>query len=494
MIIEQDVLEALEHMRQIGADTQHWEVKEAVVDLPKSLLDTISAFSNMHGGTIILGVSEKNGFHPAKSFDANKTYTKLQTVGDRLTPVVRMEIEKMIFENQMIVVAYVPELPKNQKPCYITQKGRYEGAFIRSGDGDRRLSLYEVDRLAEGAFQPHYDIEPVAAASINDLNKNTLTAIIRRARDIFPRVFATLPDETILIQLGVLTKVDDRICPTLSGLLVAGIFPQRFFPRLEVVFTVYPGVSKTGNEKTGVRYLDSKEIVGSIPDMLVETLTMVQMRMNTGAVLEGALRKDVPDYPLIAVREAVANALQHRDYSPEGRGTHVEVNMYSDRLEITNPGGLFGSTTIESLGKEGISSSRNEYLSRLLTYTPFESGYVVENKGTGFMVIESSLAQALMPPPKIQNSLTFFKLTFEKRRRTMIEMSNRSWEVIDEAIIAELTSRGSCSIKELMAMSGLSRATMTSHIRKLVRTGRVEPTENARSPKQRYRVVRNDHD
>ena len=92
MIIEQDVLEALEHMRQIGADTQHWEVKEAVVDLPKSLLDTISAFSNMHGGTIILGVSEKNGFHPAKSFDANKTYTKLQTVGDRLTPVVRMEI------------------------------------------------------------------------------------------------------------------------------------------------------------------------------------------------------------------------------------------------------------------------------------------------------------------------------------------------------------------------------------------------------------------
>lgn len=471
MIIEQDVLEALEHMRQIGADTQHWEAKEAVVDLPKSLLDTISAFSNMHGGTIILGVSEKNGFHPAKSFDANKTYTKLQTVGDRLTPVVRMEIEKMIFENQMIVVAYVPELPKNQKPCYITQKGRYEGAF-----------------------QPHYDIEPVAAASIDDLNKNTLTAIIRRARDIFPRVFATLPDETILIQLGVLTKVDDRICPTLSGLLVAGIFPQRFFPRLEVVFTVYPGVSKIGNEKTGVRYLDSKEIVGSIPDMLVETLTMVQMRMNTGAVLEGALRKDVPDYPLIAVREAVANALQHRDYSPEGRGTHVEVNMYSDRLEITNPGGLFGSTTIESLGKEGISSSRNEYLSRLLTYTPFESGYVVENKGTGFMVIESSLAQALMPPPKIQNSLTFFKLTFEKRRRTMIEMSNRSWEVIDEAIIAELTSRGSCSIKELMAMSGLSRATMTSHIRKLVRTGRVEPTENARSPKQRYRVVRNDHD
>jgi len=110
------------------------------------------------------------------------------------------------------------------------------------------------------------------------------------------------------------------------------------------------------------------------------------------------------------------------------------------------------------------------------------------------MVIESSLAQALMPLPKIQNSLTFFKLTFEKRLWTMMKMSTRSCEVIDEAIIVELTSRGSCSIKELMAMSGLSRATMTSHIRKLVRTGKVEPTENARNPKQRYRVVRNDRD
>ena len=83
-------------------------------------------------------------FIQPRVIDANKTYTKLQTVGDRLTPVVRMEIEKMIFENQMIVVAYVPELPKNQKPCYITQKGRYEGSFIRSGDGDRRLSPYEL--------------------------------------------------------------------------------------------------------------------------------------------------------------------------------------------------------------------------------------------------------------------------------------------------------------------------------------------------------------
>ena len=81
---------------------------------------------------------------------------------------------------------------------------------------------------------------------------------------------------------------------------------------MEVVFTVYAGTTKEGNLKTGERYVDSKEIVGSIPNMLMETLSLLQQRMNTGAVIQGGLRKDIPDYPLIAVREAVGQGLEAR--------------------------------------------------------------------------------------------------------------------------------------------------------------------------------------
>lgn len=353
-------------------------------------------------------------------------------------------------------------------------------------------SSYEVDRLVEGHIQSQYDIEPVEQATLNDLNQELLNAIVKRARELFPRVFGKLDNEIILIQLGVLTRVGETLRPTLAGLLATGIFPQQYFPRLQVVFTVYPGTTKAEDPKTGKRYLDAKELVGSIPDILLETLALVQQKMNTGAVVQGGLRRDIPDYPIVVIREAVANALQHRDYSPEGRGTHVQVNMYSDRLEITNPGGLYGATTVESLGKEGISSTRNEFLSRILTYTPFDDGYIVENKGTGFMTIETSLAQALMPPPKVQNSLTFFNLTFEKRRKTFAELTVRSWKELDEAILAELKERSSLSIKELIAMSGLSRATVATHIRQLVQSGHIEPLETRRSPKQRYRLVQHD--
>ena len=99
---ENSVIKAIRRMRGLGTDTQRWEVKESVQELPKKLLETISAFSNMHGGTIILGLSEKNGFRPAEGFNADKIYAQMQTIGDAMTPIVRMEIEKMRFEGRML--------------------------------------------------------------------------------------------------------------------------------------------------------------------------------------------------------------------------------------------------------------------------------------------------------------------------------------------------------------------------------------------------------
>lgn len=286
--------------------------------------------------------------------------------------------------------------------------------------------------------------------------------------------------------------MNGKLCPTLAGLLVAGYYPQQFFPRLNVTFTVYPGVSKAQTQGQSYRYLDSKSIDGSIPEMLLEAVAMLKKNMRTGALVEGALREEVCDYPILAFREALVNALQHRDYSPEGRASQVQVNMFADRLEIINPGGLYGASSIDSMSP-GISATRNVNLSRLLENTPSQdevgnAKFVIENRGTGLLQIKDSLNQALMPPARIIDHISAFSITFDKRKLTDDEKSTTRWENIKLALIQELGNRGSLSISEIAQMSGLTRRTISTYLNSLVKEGIAERTEPARSPKQRYRL------
>ncbi len=481
-------------MRQIGRDTQSCEVKEAKGELPSTMADTLSAFSNGSGGHVILGLSEKNGFTPVPDFNAARMSDAFGAACEKLTPVVRPDIAILPFEGARLVCAEVPEMHPKDKPCYVTSKNRYGGSFIRTGDGDRRLTPYEVDRLLENHGQPLHDDEPVPEASVDDLDAALLNGFLARQRELHPRILGGRSDEDIMLDLHVVRRSPDgALCPTLAGVMALGAFPQKFFPRLNVTFTSFPGTTKAERVDERRRFLDSQTIIGPIPMMVDDVLAAVTRNMRTGAVIRGTFRQDVPDYPRTAVREAVANALMHRDYSPDARGSQVQVNMYADRLEILNPGGLYGDVTVETLGESGMSSTRNQYLSNILETTPYpDGGYVVENRGTGYQEIEEQLKKAMMLPPQPRDSLTSFCLTFEKRRLDSSETGVGRPESIDEAIKNALSERMSASTKELAEASGLSRSAITSHIKSLVALGVVEPMEPARSPKQRYRLKRSE--
>lgn len=209
-------------------------------------------------------------------------------------------------------------------------------------------------------------------------------------------------------------------------------------------------------------------------------------------VVKGAFRKDLPDYPPVAVREAITNALMHRDYSPQARGSQVRVDLFVDRLEITNPGGLYGAVTIESLGKYGISSTRNQHLSALLEVTPSRvagRGFVADNRGTGYTEIIDELARELLPPPTPRDSLTSFSLTFLRRAMTEPERAAATFGGNKELIIRYLREHYSATSRELAAAAGLSQNGVRKILNQLIEEGMVERMEALRSPKQRYRLV-----
>jgi ATP-dependent DNA helicase RecG len=200
---------------------------------------------------------------------------------------------------------------------------------------------------------------------------------------------------------------------SLAGLLALGSYPQEHFPQLMVTFVHYPTAAGV-QSATGERFLDNVTLEGSIPVMARDTLAVIRRNMSRRAVIADAGRQDVWEYPETALREAVVNALVHRDLSSTARGTQIQVEMYPDRLVIKNPGGLFGPVTIDNLGEEGISSARNATLIKLLEDVPLpgETRTVCENRGSGIRSMLDSLLRAGMSPPQFADRISSFTVTF----------------------------------------------------------------------------------
>jgi ATP-dependent DNA helicase RecG len=146
--------------------------------------------------------------------------------------------------------------------------------------------------------------------------------------------------------------------------------------------------------------------------MLAPTVRVLRRNMKTRSVISGLYRSDIDEYPETAVREAIVNALAHRDLSNWAQATSVQVQMFSDRLVIHNPGGLYGAVTLEDLGREGICARRNLLLMQLLEDSPAGGGNVVcENRGSGIGAMKHALSEASLPEPEFEDRISTFRVT-----------------------------------------------------------------------------------
>lgn len=481
--MDEGKLEAIiRQLKASGTDSQFVEAKESVGKMPSSIAETISAFANGSGGVILLGLSEKEGFEPAKGFDAHRIADALsQACSDKLIPPVRADIEIVEHAGANVVVAEIDEIPPRDKPCYVTTKGKYKGSFIRSFDGDRRLSSYEIDRLLEDKTQPTHDVEIVPGADMADLDEGLIDALLQRQRVLHPRLFASYGDEEMAVAMRIAAKDAAGVLrPTLAGLLALGTYPQKYFPRLTVTFAAYPESDKAS--VGGIKYLDTEKMAGSIPAIIADTVAAVRRNTRLGGTMVGAKRVDTPDYPPAAVREAVCNALMHRDYSELARGTQVQVNLYDDRLEFLSPGGLYGTVTTATVATAGYSSTRNQYLADILESTPYEGGFVAENRGTGFKLMKLELEGNHMDAPVICDSVAMFSLEFRRRALSL------SSECPRDEIVSFVAENEPCGASEISEALDIPRSTVTYRLKKLVSDGKLERIGMERSRSQKYRL------
>ncbi len=359
------------------------------------LAELLVAFANSDGGTVVVGVDAK-GQATGRVF-VEEIESVLRAAERMCRPIIHTGWEQneapggAVFA---ITVARSPEL-------HSLHDGR---VIVRAGAHNQPLGGDEIKHLAATKSAADYEAEPVPGAARADLDDEVIAEYLEKRQVRQRRPVTGTPDE-VLKEIAALTSAG---LPTVSGLLLFGKNPQQYIPQSGLVFVKFIGTEPRGEDGLA-GYGRREEVIGSVARIIERAWQVVYEEMAMGAVVKGLERQDITEYPPFAVREALVNAVCHRDYRMRGR--RIEIRMYADRMEVISPGGLPGFITVDNIVEEHF--SRNPRLVSGL----FQWGYI-EELGLGIDRMIEEMVQGGQPPPRFKDMPHSFTVTlFNARER-----------------------------------------------------------------------------
>ena len=353
---------------------------------PAAIAEGLVSLANSHGGVAVLGVTK--GGKPQTGGDS----AQMQQLQERTAQAGLLADPPLILPSPQIVELegtplLVVQVPPGLPHIYSLQ-GRY---LTRTAGQNRRLTTPELRRLLFDRADAGFETTPVEGASLDDLDRGQ----VRR----YLETIHAGPQEDVgqlLVGRGCgLASASGDYAPTAAGLLLFGSTPQRFLRSAEIVCVRYPG-PEMGDEFV------RQEIGGPLGDQIRQAEAFVVGNMRREMRITGIVREEVNEYPVAVVREAIVNAVAHRDYSIRGEG--IRLLMFSDRLEVYSPGRLPGHVTLENLLDERY--SRNEAIVAVLS----DMGYI-ERLGYGIDRMIAAMAGLSLPAPEFVETAAGFQVT-----------------------------------------------------------------------------------
>ena len=344
-----------------------------------SMADELAAMANTANGVFVLGVDDKSrtvvGI-PEDKLGVVETWMR-GICNDLITPPLFCRIRIMPVMTDVNVERFIIRVDVPRSLYVHKSPGGY---FHRIGSSKREMSPEVLFRLAQQRSQAriiHYDEQSVTAAHRDCLDK----ALWEK----FKTPLSPEDDEEFLLKLKLLTQDEDgNICPSVSGVLMATRQPQEIIPNAFIQAVAYRGV-----ERNAAYQLDARDIFGPLDIQVADACDFVKKNMRVYALKEPA-RRDIPQYAMQAVFEALVNAVAHRDYSIYG--SKIRLHLFSDRLELNSPGSIPNTMTLDSLSLR--QSARNELLTSLLARCPVllpdytgERQFLMDKRGEGVPII-----------------------------------------------------------------------------------------------------------
>ena len=424
-----------------GGESERIEFKES---FDKETIKTAVALANTKGGIILIGVSDKSRIKGAQiGKDTLKDWANM--ISQSTEPRIIPEIEVSEIDGKSVAIIRIKEFPI--KP--VSVKGKY---FRRVGNSNRIMPMQEIAQMHFHSAGMSWDKLSARDVTIEDIDVEKVKRYIKKANETGRR---KIEDDEKPLQVLEKLELRKEGRPTWAATLLFHGRPQRFLSQ---------AVIHCGRFKEETMVIDDRMIEGTIIEQVDEAMDFIRKNINVRFVMTGKPeREQIWDYPLEALREAVINAVCHRDYTIS---SNTEVRIYDDKLIVWSPGGLPFGITIEGLYEPHSSVLRNKGIGGIF----YDMGWI-EQWGSGIDKMRKSCMKAGLPEPQFEE-YQGFRVIF--RKDIYAEEYLRNLGLNDRQIkaIMYVREKGSINLSSFRTVvPGVSEKTLYRDLQGLVNKG-----------------------
>ncbi len=467
---DDELLNLIQKAETNRTETTNIEFKDARGGIPGDLWKPVSSFSHRpKGGVIIFGVKE-NRPSGTLNFIGGLDLAILQEkivslLNEGMRNVGSYDLRVFSYRGRSLLALFIDETPDEKKPCYLYNLSLPRGACIREGNTDRVITDEEMRDFIRNTSVFKFDRTKALGTTIDQLAKEKIQDFLTKSAVKSGRIGTVNnhPSQEVMRNLGITDEYEDGTFPTVGGYLIFSKYiPQKIksFSRYIVRCVRYQG------DSVASPIVDKLDVNGTLDQHIEMMQKFILRNIELSAKIIGTKRVEQYEYPENAIRELIANAVIHRDYMITE--TYTQVNIFSNRLEISNPGNLPPGVTIENIKDSQF--SRNEIIAQILKDMDY-----LEEYGRGIDIVFSKMSEWGLLDPIFKNmSNTFRVILLGKKFKGLNERQIMIWNVLLEK--KHLTSR---ECQGLFPDS--SRATIINDLNKLVSFGLIKQKGSASS-------------
>jgi len=457
--VDSDIIFLIDRARKYRSETNKIEFKDARGGISGDLWRPISSFSHSPGGGVIIFGVKEDRLNQNIQIVGNSNLALLQEqilsyLREKIQNPGTYELKIVDYNHTPLIALIIQETQEELKPCFRKDLGLPNGACIRIGNNDRVITDAEMRSFIRNSLVFKYDKTQAFDTDVSMLNLDKIKGFLSKSANKAGRLSANnKPTEEVMKNLGLIKNFKGHNYPTFAGFMLFSIEKPQIinqYARYVVRCVRYQG------DSVASPIIDKLDIDGNLDEQIDLMQKFILRNIALKASIQGTKRIERYEYPEEAIRELVANAVIHRDYMITE--TYTQLNIFANRIEISNPGNLPPRVTLENIKDSQF--SRNEIIASILKDMDY-----LEEYGRGIDIVFSKMREWNLLEPLFKNkSNTFRVILFGEALKDLNERQLIIWDTLQDK--KRITSK-ECK----MLFPRVSRATIGFDLNKLVEIG-----------------------